>query len=332
VSTIELRLAFAIALIASAPARADSGDPDGYLAKLAAKVAQRLDELAAARAPKLVPPRPVAVKWGMAKLGSFDLGAPVVAVAAGDLDGDKKGELYVVTAREVVAFTLRGARLAELGRAAFAGDLAVPAPRHPVGTAMIEGTTLVAAASPWARELRVTLAKRALVATPGETGMLRCPGKRAQLVPGRNSFDDGSYALRCRDAVDAAGIPLRVTAQLAATGNKLAVDVQRCAAGAPCQPAGSYSYSNVGLAYDIADLDGDGTPEVITASAAAPGDADTLKVHKVAADKKLIYSHEFNIGVAGIAAVDLDGNGTLELIAVARHAGATVIDVWRMNG
>jgi len=329
VSTIE-RLLLAILLIAPAHARADSDDPDGYLAKLAAKVAQRLDQLAAAHAPKVVPPQPVVVKWGMAKLGSFELGAPVVAVAGGDLDGDKKGELYVVTAREVVAFTLRGARLAELGRAAFSGDLAVPAPRDPVGTAVVDGRELVAAASPWVRELHVTLAKRALVATPGDPGMLRCAGKRAQLVPGRNSFDDGTFALRCRDLVDAQGLPLRASAAL--TGSKLTVELQRCPAGGPCAAAGSFSYNNVGSAYEVADVDRDGTPEVITSSAAAPGDADTVKVHHVGADKKLVYSHEFNIGVAGIAAVDLDGNGTFELIAVARHAGATVIDVWRMNG
>ena len=316
--------------MAAVPARADDSDPDGYLAKLAAKIAARLDQLAAARAPRPQPPQPIAVKWGLAKLGSFELGAPVVAVAAGDLDGDKKGELYVVTAREVVAFTLRGARLAELGRAAFSGDLAVPAPRDPVGTAIVDGRELIAAASPWARELHVTLAKRALVAMPGDTGMLRCPGKRAQLVPGRNSFDDGSYAQRCRDAVDAQGTPLKLVATL--TGSKLAVDLARCAPGAACQAAGSYSYNNVGLAYELADLDRDGTPEVIYASAAAPGDADMLKVHHLGGgEKKPVFAHEFNIGVAGIAAVDLDGDGTLELVAVARHAGATVIDVWRLN-
>jgi len=238
--------------------------PDAYLARLAATVQRRLDELAAGHAPKLVPPKPVAVRWKAARVGSLDLGAPLIAMTAGDLDGDGASELYVVTTREVVAFALRANKPVELGRVAFAGDRAVPAPRDAVGTAVVQGTELVAASSGWAQELRVSLAGKP-VAQPGEApgaGFLVCANERWQLAPGRNYFVAGGtfHGVRCQSGlVDRAGTPLRVRAQLAITG-KLGIAVERCARTGACEPAGAYEYANAGTAFEIADVDRDGTP------------------------------------------------------------------------
>ena len=277
---------------------------------------------------------PVVVQW-KAEAGLGRARSPLVALVAGDLDGDKRAELYAVTARHVIAFTLRSGRLVELGRVAFAGDRVVPAPRDAVGTAVFENGELVAAVSGFASELRATWqvqqGKRVLVAQPGGPGFLVCPGERAQLVTGKNHFTTSSYAVRCRaDLVDRIGQPLRVRAELALTG-KLAVALESCVANT-CKVVGGHDYTGVGVAFDLADVDRDGTPDVIASSASAPGDPDTIKVHSLGSDpKKPLYRKKFTGGVAGLTSLDSDGDGAVEVIAAVRLAGATVIDLWRLN-
>jgi hypothetical protein len=244
--------------------------------------------------------------------------------------------MYAVTAREVVAIALRGGRPVELGRVAFTGDRATPAPRDPIGTAVVENGELVAAVSTWSRDLRVAWKGTSLVGVPGVPGFLVCPGERVAAVTGRNYFLVGgkpAYGVRCATLVDREGTPLRVRAALAIAG-KLAVDVQRCAPGAApaCQPAGSFEYKDVGVAFELADVDRDGTPEVILSGAGAPGDADAVKVMRlVADDKKAVYRKAFNGGVASLVAVDGDGDGVTEVIAAVRFAGAMRVDLWRLD-
>lgn len=320
-------------LVAIAP---EAHAAPSYLERLAATVDTRLDAIAAARAPKLVPPVPVEVRWRATRLGSFDLGAPLVAMTAADLDGNGEAELYAVTSREVVAFTLRGGKPAISARVAFARERAVPAPRDVVGTAVVDGAELVAASSMWAKDLRVRLDGGAVVGTPGEPGFLLCPGERAQLAPGRNHFGDPAtayYGVRCRsDLVDAAGHPWRIRAQLAATG-KLAIEVARCAAGATtCEPASTHEYADVGVAYEIADIDRNGTPEVIAAGYVAPGDADQVRVLGIGGvERKPVYKKAFTGGVAGIAVVPGPVTSPPAVIAAVRLAGATRVDLWRLN-
>jgi hypothetical protein len=332
-----VRRALAVLLWCAAMPRvhADTGgaERDGYLGRLASAVRARLDEAAAAHVARPVPPVPVAVKWKPQKLGSLDLGAPIVAVAAADLDGDGKAELYVVTGRDVIVASLAG-KLREQGRVAFGGEPAVPAPRDLVGTAVVDGTALVASVSAWARDLRVQWDGKSLSATPGVGGFRVC-GERWQLQPGRNYFREGPAALfgaRCRELVDAAGAPLRVRGELSLTG-ALDVVVERCGAdGNVCRPAASYRYKDVGVAFEIADVDRDGTPDVIASTASAPGDADAVRVIALGAPAgKPMFKKSFNGGVAGIAVADGDGDGVPEVIAVVRLAGATRVDVWRLD-
>lgn len=322
----------------SAPLRAQgdvAGHADeGFLAHLARAVRTRLDEAGAAHVVKLVPPVPVALKWKLQKLGSLDLGAPLVAITAADLDGDGKAELYLVTSREVIAVGLAG-KLRELGRVAFTGEPAVPASRDVVGTAVVEGMAVIAGVSAWAKDLRVEWRGKALTAKHGAGGFLVC-GDRLQLATGRNHFREGPAALygaRCRaDLTDAAGAPLRIRGDLSATG-VLEVAVAVCAAsGTDCKAAGSYQYKDVGVAFDIADVDRDGTPEVIISSASAPGDADAVRVIALGSPgNKVTFKKTFNGGIAGVTAADGDGDGIPEVIAIVRLAGATRVDVWRLD-
>jgi hypothetical protein len=307
---------------------------DGYLVRLAAAVRARLAEAAGAHVARLVPPVPVKPQWKPQKLGSLDLGAPLVAVAAADLDGDGKAELYLVTSREVIAVGVAG-KLRELGRVAFTGEPAVPAPRDVVGTAVVDGAAVIAGVSAWAKDLRVEWRGKALTARHGAGGFRLC-GDRVQLAAGRNHFRDGGAALfgaRCRDDLtDPTGAPLHVRGELSITGS-LEVTVARCAAsGKECQPAGAYQVHDVGVAFEIADVDRDGTPDAVVSSASAPGDADAVRVIALGTPgAKPMYKKQFNGGVAGIAVADGDGDGVPEIIAVVRLAGATRVDVWRLD-
>ncbi|HEX7840521.1 MAG TPA: hypothetical protein VF469_23745 [Kofleriaceae bacterium] len=319
------------------PARAD----DGYLARLAAAVRARLDEAAAAHVVRLVPPVPVKVTWSPQRRGSIDVGAPVVAVAAADLDGDGKAELYLVTPREVIAVAITDP-IRTLGRFPFGGEPAVPAPRDAVGAAVVEGGAVIAAVSAWAAELRIEWRQGKLTASSGPrsgpTSVTDFPvcGERWQLVPGRNYFHRAGstvFGARCRgDLTDAGGAPLRVRGELATSG-ALEVAVDRCAAGgADCQRAGAYQVRGVGVAFEIADVDRDGTPELIASSAVAPGDADVVRVIPLGSPgNKPRFKKSFIGGVAGLAVADTDGDGVPEVLALVRLAGATRVDVWRLN-
>jgi hypothetical protein len=311
-------------------ARAD----DDYLARLAGAVRAQLDEAAAAHVAKLVAPVPVTLRWKPQKLGSLDLGAPIVAITAADLDGDGKAEIYLVTSREVIAVGIAG-KLRELGRVAFTGEPAVPASRDVVGTAVVDGHMVIAGVSAWARDLHVEWRGKTLVGKHGVGGFRVC-GDHVQLAAGRNHFREGGaqlFGARCRDDLtDPVGTPLRIRGELSTTG-VLEVTVEKCAASTACQPAGSFQYKDVGVAFEIADVDRDGTPDVVLSSASAPGDADSVRVMPLAAGPagKHLFKKPFNGGVAGVAVADGDGDGVAEVIAVVRLAGATRVDLWRLD-
>lgn len=315
-------------------ASAEAQPRDDYFERLAAAVRTGLEDAVVARGPVLVPPVPIRVAWKAVRIGSLDLGAPLVALTAADLDGDRKGELYAVTSREVVAFGLDARKVKELGRIAFTGTPSVPAPRDVVGTAVIDGAELVAGVSSWTSDLRVRWQGTTLVGQLGAPGLLVCAGERLALVPGRNHFGDPlapMHGVRCRrDLVDAAGHPLRVRAVL--SGSRLAIAVERCSALGVCQPAATHEYKEYGVAFEISDVDRNGTPEVIVSGAGAPGDPDAVKVIALGSDdKKGIFRHRFNGGVAGIAVIDSDGDGAMEVVAAVRLVGATRVDLWRFN-
>lgn len=294
----------------------------GVLHDIAADVAVRLAALHPAPTKPAVPV-PIAVKWRPQKLTpSVELGAPLLALTAGDLDGDGKPELYAVTTREVIAFGLADHHVKELARVAFAGEPAMPVPRDPVGAVVVEGKAVIASSSAFARGIAVTWRGKQLVATVGEPGVELCAGERVALVAGRNYFGDdraGFYGVRCKDVLDAAGQPQRVRAVLGLTG-KLEIAA-----------AATFVIAKAGTAFDIGDLDRDGKPEVAYASANAPGEPDEVRVVTLGEDeRKTKLKKAFNAGgVAGLAMIDVDGAPAV--IAAVRLVGATRIDLWRLN-
>jgi hypothetical protein len=239
-----------------------------------------------------------------------------------------------VTSREVTAVAIAG-RVHKLGHVAFSGEPAVPASRDVVGTAVIDGGAVIAAVSAWAKDLRVEWNGKALTASHGQGGFSVC-GDRLLLVAGRNHFSGAGAAMfgaRCRgDLTDAAGAPLRIRAELSIAG-VLDVAVERCAPdGNACRAAASYQYKDVGVAFEIADVDRDGAPELIASNASAPGDADAVRVIPLGGTTtKPVFKKSFNGGVAGVVVADGDGDGVPEVVAVVRLAGATRVDLWRLD-
>jgi len=237
----------------------------------------------------------------------------------------------------VVVLAMRGKKLDVIGRIAFAGDRAMPAPRDVVGTAIVDGTTVIASVSSWTRSLRVHWSGKTLVGDPGEPGFALCPGEVVQLAPGRNYFGDaqtGRYGAACTQGmVDAEGHPLRIRADLS-VANRLDVAVERCVAtGLGCTAGTHYEYPNVGVAFAVGDVDRDGTPEVIYAAAGAPGDPDILRIHSFGDDeRKPKLKKQFAAGgIAGIAITDVDRDGIDDVVAAVRLVGSARADLWRLE-
>jgi hypothetical protein len=313
-------------------------EPMTFIDKLMAEIHGKIDAAIIARPPKLVPPKPIKLGWKLVKLGTLDLGGPLVALVAADLDADGKSELYAVTPREVLAIGLGGKAAPGpriLGRVAFAGERTPSEPRDVVATAVVDNGAIATGVSGWQNSFRIMWQNGVLAATPVGGGFLQC-GDTLQLVPGRNYFGDGAtghYGTRCSALVDTDGHPLRTRSQLS-LANKLDIAVERCAAaGLGCQPAARHEYAGVGIAFEVADVDRDGKPELVYAGAGAPGDPDALKIVTLGGDdKKPRLRKAFTAGgVAGIAVADLDGNGTPDMIAAVRLSGAPRVDLWRLQ-
>ena len=109
--------------------------------------------------------------------------------------------------------------------------------------------------------------------------------------------------------------------------------IEKCAAGGKqCRPEAAFELAGAGVAFEIADVDRDGTPEVVVSDDAAPGDPDFVKVVSAAAPQgRPLFKKTFQAGVAAITAADTDGDGIGEVIAAVRLAGATRVDLWRLH-
>ncbi|HTJ43128.1 MAG TPA: VCBS repeat-containing protein [Kofleriaceae bacterium] len=346
-------IAALLVFVAAGTARAhdEARDDRPFVMRAYARAVQLLDEAAAARVPPLQPPTPVAVKWKAQRLVSIDLGAPLLDLAAGDLDGDGRAEIVALTTRDVVVLSARGARgLAEIARAALPAEPPAIEPRDPVGTIVVasggSAKEIWARSSTAGRGARYALTGADLKEVAPLPSFPMCAplaGEReraGELAPGRDYFGgEGAarvFALRCRgDLVDESGRAMIAIATLG-PGGVLEVALRtRCAHGdASCPAERRVQVAGAGVAFAIADVDSDGKPEVITSGDGAPGDPDSVSVYSAAragAVGKPAYKKKFTGGVAGVVAADLDGSGDLEVVAAVRLAGAARVDLWLLN-
>ena len=320
--------------------------PDGFGARLAARARELLEAASAARVPPRRPPTPVPVKWKAKKLGAVDLGAPLVAMTAGDLDGDGRAEVVAITEREVVVLAPQGRRaLAAVARIALPDEPPAIAPRSPVAAAVVvagaRGGELRVRASTVARGARYGYDGKALRETGTQGGYPLCADREAELARGRNYYEDGAtktWAAACsRGLVDKVGRALRADAVLGAGGALSVTVTVRCAPDeADCPAPRTVDLDKVGVAFAVADVDRDGRPEVISSAASAPGDEDRVTVRTLPAagaklGKPVFTSKKFSGGVGGIVADDVDGDGDIEVIAAVRLPGTERVDLWLLD-
>ncbi|HKA86685.1 MAG TPA: VCBS repeat-containing protein [Haliangiales bacterium] len=237
----------------------------------------------------------------------LDLGAPILALAGGDVDGDGKSELAALTPDEVVVLDVDRDAVAVRYRVALEGAAPVPRPRQPIGTIVVAGGEIRARSSEHAQGVVLRDGKK--VGAP--KGYASCAGD-LELVAGTVTFvrdRERWVGLACAGdvvaAVDAAG-----TLRLSRGG----------------QIAG------VGFAFQIADLDRDGALEAVVSAYRPQGTGDALSLYRIGADgaRLLRQGAQLPGGVAAIAAGDFDGDGAVDWLA-AVGAGGTRYDLWLLD-
>lgn len=326
--------------LTAAPAHAD----ELPLRKLWQSIHQRVE---AAR--PLVPPTPTPVRWRQRRAGSVDLGAPLLALIAADVDGDGRAELVALTSRELVALRPAARRADVVARAELPGEPPAVRPRAPVGTLVAapgDGGPIVLRARTTERATAATFrfSDGALVAVPDDAAAFPlCGHAAAALYPGRNTFDAVSFVwlgaqpapqpperfwtAACRDdLVDPLGARTQLFAVVGDDGN-LRLD--------RWGPAGrtQLQIDDVGAAFALADVDTDGHVDVIASAATAPGRGDRVSVYEWVGDElqRAYRTRSFAGGVVGIATGDVDGDGATDVIAAVRLPNATQIDLWLLT-
>ena len=341
-----------ISLLATVAAVALASPPAGAppLRDYVERVARALAEASAARVP--TPPVPVPVMWRARLRGTIELGRPLLALEVVDLDGDGKDELLALTDTELAALSTAG-DLQILARAPLPARPATVRARDPVGALLVtrdaSGLAIVARSSEQAVGGRYRWRAGALVNDGEVAGYRLCDELTGELTPGRNHFDPASlkwsvdgeaapplaiaepfYAARCRAHIGVDGRGLRT---IAVSDLEREVRVACRGAAGPCPAAvlGPVTIDAAGHAFEIADVDRDGRPEVIVSRGQPRGEKDRVRVFAAAgAEHKLTWSHAFEGGVVAIAAPDIDGDGALEVVAAVRPIGSKRINLWTL--
>jgi hypothetical protein len=343
------------AALAAASGSALAADPpvarDDGIAKLWREVWQAIELAVSERGRR--PPVPVAVTWRDRRIASIDLGAPLLALAAVDLDRDRRAELAALTTRELVVLAPAGKGMRELGRIVLPGDPAVVRPRDPVGTLVADErgpqVELLVRSSELADGVALTWQGGALREVRRLAGFPLCPGGQGDLVPGRNTFDGATvrwdekapvrfdapasfFSALCRPELsDPAGRSLAVAAVV--DSERVAHMSCRSLEGeCPAGPAQGGDYTGVGVALEVADIDNDGSPEVLTSRGGAPGDRDRVSVYSRQGERvSRVYSKEFHAGVVGLVAGDVDGDGDRDVVVAVRFFGSRHVSFWTLN-
>lgn len=347
-----LALAVVVGLAAAVPAAASPQAEDqhdsSFLGDLLARVRSALDEAAASRAPQ--PPSPVPVVWRPRKLASFNFSAPLLGLEAADLDGDGGDELVALTADEVAVLDF-GDKPRAVARAPLPSRPALVRSRDPVGSISVEvgddAAIVVARSSEQAVGARYRFAAGTIEAVADAPGYPLCRGVSAELAQGRNFFEGATlvwsrggepppvaksfHAAECRGHVGPAGYPIETFA-VVDTNRALRVVCAHRGEACAAEVLAADSVTAAGVAFEIADVDRDGKLEVIATRGQAPGKRDRVRVFAVVDGvKKMVFDHWFQGGVVALSAADINGDGSLEVIAAVRLLGANRINLWTLN-
>jgi hypothetical protein len=206
------------------------------------------------------------------------LPSPPAALATGDLDGDGKDEVAVLTARAVHVFAADGSLVAERSLEVLPPG---PAPtREPFGAlAILSGPPRLAAWSTrFAHGEVLTLESGALRGVSRLEAVPLGPEARGGFVPGQTAFAPevrlGTGEQRL------AGVTARFTTFSAAQSRVLLVHPDGSASFFARPGVAPVPVSGLGAGSALGDLDGDGTPELLTTSPELQPSPDVLRVFK----------------------------------------------------
>lgn len=206
------------------------------------------------------------------------LPSPPAALAAGDLDGDGKDEVAVLTAHTVHVFAADGSLVAERSLEVLPPG---PAPtREPFGAlAILSGPPRLAAWSTrFAHGEVLALDNGALRGVSRLEAVPLGPEARGGFVPGQTAFapevrlGNGEQRLP--------GVPARFTTFSAANSRVLLVHPEGSASFFAQPGVAPVPLSGLGAGSALGDLDGDGTPELLTTSPELQPSPDVLRVFK----------------------------------------------------
>ncbi|MCA2978925.1 MAG: VCBS repeat-containing protein, partial [Myxococcaceae bacterium] len=224
------------------------------------------DAEALAFAPPLAPPPPAPAAPLVLSLTSFArLPMVPVALAAGDLDGDQRAEVAVLLGEEVVVFSPEGKVLARAGLSQ--APLTGPGPREPFGALVIGAAPQRLTAWSARRAKAEVFALSGTTLEPrGTQDAVVLDGLGVRLEPGLNRFlpeaQLGGRAVRMPAGFQAASTRGGVTLLVWPDGT--------ASLGRRLPPPGRLA--DVGAGSALADVDGDGAPELLVSTARTAGD------------------------------------------------------------
>jgi hypothetical protein len=247
------------------------------------------------------------------------------ALAAGDLDGDKRAEIAVLLGEDVVVYSPEGKVLARYELASAPAASAVS--REPFGALAIAGARLVAWSARRARAEVLAMVGGALK-PQGSQDSIALDGLAARLEPGLNRF---------LPEVQGSGKPVRLPMGFQASSTRAGVTLLvwpdgTAGLGRQLPPAGRLV--DVGTGSALADVDRDGVPELLVSTARTVGDGDELRLLSLASAEALASSGQsprsapapwqapLKGRVLVMCSADLDGTG----------AEAFVFGTWLADG
>jgi hypothetical protein len=294
----------------SAPTRS------GPATALAATVEADLQAMTLASAAPSVVPTSAPLKLALGVLAK--LSAPPAAIAIADLDGDKRAEIAVLTDDEVLVLAADGRTIA---RADLRGMAPAARPtRESFGAVSLQTGRLSWISGRYAHGETLAFAAGTLKSS-GPVDEVALDGITVRLIPGLNSF-----------AAEAGwfGKPVTLPAPLTATHSRGGISLFLFANGTGAITRGvppTALFSAAPSAAVLADVDGDGAPEVVATSARFFPDGDEVRVIPVAAveavnarsgvlsEAAASWSGATPRGrVLSSAAGDLDGDGAEEVV------------------
>ena len=244
------------------------------------------------------------------------LETPLAALAAGDLDGDGRDEVAALTAHEVVVFGVDGRILA---RRELEGTAATATTREPFGAvAVLAGPPRLAVWSTRYARGEVLVLDRAK-GTLRPSGTLEAAplgtSERGAFVPGQTVF---APEVKLADG-RALTVPAPFGAASFAAPRMLFVHADGTAALYARPASAPARLSGLGVGSALGDLDGDGTPELLTTSPQLQPSPEVLRVLSLATDAPMahepLWQGALPAGRAlNVVTADLDGDKRREVL------------------